>query len=207
MLNSAQRRHLLGFADSFNHQYNSMVQNQNLLYFLYGPKPTLILSSNYLQPSHNIWTFPIPFTSFFGNFWYTRRTGGGGKACYHSTVDPRPAAVHLPQLREVAPAPPLEHGLDLRTSCFLAATASLLSSFTRDSDLEGEPPLADATLVVPKSHVFTLSAWTLGFGSFGLFSFGFRISDFGFHHRFWSPAAQLLVALVQTQLNVPGKEY
>ena len=72
--------------------------------------------------------------------------------------------------------PPMEHGLDLRTRCFLAATASLLSSFTRDSDLEGEPPLADTTLVVPKSHVFTLSAWTLGFGSFGLFSFGFRIS-------------------------------
>ena len=72
--------------------------------------------------------------------------------------------------------PPMEHGLDLRTRCFLAATASLLSSFTRDSDLEGEPPLADTTLVVPKSHVFTLSAWTLGFGSFGLFSFGFLIS-------------------------------
>ena len=127
-------------------------------------------------PSHNMWTFPIPFTSFFGNFWYTRRTGGGGKGCYHSTVDPRPATVNLPQLRELAP---MEHGLDLRTRCFLAATASLLSSFTRDSDLEGEPLLPDTSLVVHKSHVFTLSAsqnfMNFGFWSFGLFSFGFPL--------------------------------
>ena len=48
---------------------------------------------------------------------------------------------------------PLEHGLDLRTCCFWSAR--LLSSFTRDSDLEGEPPLADIILVVLESHIFT----------------------------------------------------
>ena len=68
--------------------------------------------------------------------------------------------------------PPMEHGLDLRTRCFLAATVSLLSSFTRDSDLEGEPPLADTTLVVLKSHVFTLSA-SQNFMNFGFWKFWF----------------------------------
>jgi len=104
----------------------------------------------------------------------------------------------------------LEHGLDLRTSCFLAATASLLSSFTRDSDLEGEPLLADTTLVVLKSHVFTLSA-SQNFMNFGFWKFWFVF------FRISPAAAELLeledvVALLLhssrlTQLNVPGKEY
>ena len=62
----------------------------------------------------------------------------------------------------------------MNTCCFLAA--SLLSSFTRDSDLEGEPPLADTILVVLENHIFTLSAGqnfmmfvNFGFGSVALF--------------------------------------
>ena len=106
--------------------------------------------------------------------------------------------------------PPMEHGLDLRTRCFLAATASLLSSFTRDSDLEGEPLLADTTLVVHKSHVFTLSA-SQNFMNFGFWKFWFVFFRI-------SPAAPELLELEDvvalllpssrlTQLNVPGKEY
>ena len=103
--------------------------------------------------------------------------------------------------------PPMEHGLDLRTSCFLAATASLLSSFTRDSD---EPLLADTTLVVLNRHVFTFSAGQ------NFMNFGFR--EFWFVFFRISPAAAELLELEDvvalllpssrlTQLNVPGKEY
>ena len=162
MLNSAQRRHLLGFADSLNHQYNSLVQNQHQFY--------LRIIFSLLTTSE-----PSQYRLLLSLVTFDTREGleeeGRGATIQLLTPAPRPCI----SPSSVKSPPPMEHGLDLRTRCFLAATVSLLSSFTRDSD---EPPLADTTLVVPKSHVFTLSAWTLGFGSFGLFSFGFRISDF-----------------------------
>ena len=166
MLNSAQRRHLLGFADSLNHQYNSLVQNQHQFY--------LRIIFSLLTTSE-----PSQYCLLLSLVTFDTREGleeeGRGATIQLLTPAPRPCI----SPSSVKSPPPLEHGLDLRTSCFLAATASLLSSFTRDSDLEGEPLLADTTLVVHKSHVFTLSAsqnfMNFGFWSFGLFSFGFPL--------------------------------
>ena len=153
MLNSAQRRHLLGFADSFNHQYNSLVQNEHQFY--------LRIIFSLLTTSE-----PSQYRLLLSLVTFDTREGleeeGRGATIQLLTPAPRPCI----SPSSVKSPPPMEHGLDLRTSCFLAATASLLSSFTRDSDLEGEPPLADTTLVVLKRHIFTLSA-SQNFMNFG----------------------------------------
>ena len=197
MLNSAQRRHLLGFADSLNHQYNSLVQNQHQFY--------LRIIFSLLTTSE-----PSQYRLLLSLVTFDTREGleERGRRATIQLLTPAPRPCISPS--SVKSPPPLEHGLDLRTSCFLAATASLLSSFTRDSDLEGEPLLADTTLVVHKSHVFTLSA-SQNFMNFGFWKFWFVF------FRISPAAAELLeledvVALLLpssrlTQLNVPGKEY
>ena len=194
MLNSAQRRHLLGFADSLNHQYNSLVQNQHQFY--------LRIIFSLLTTSE-----PSQYCLLLSLVTFDTREGleEEGRRATIQLLTPAPRPCISPS--SVKSPPPMEHGLDLRTRCFLAATASLLSSFTRDSD---EPPLADTTLFVLNSHVFTLSAGQ------NFMNFGFR--EFWFVFFRISPAAAELLELEDvvalllpssrlTQLNVPGKEY
>ena len=169
MLNSAQRRHLLGFADSLNHQYNSLVQNQHQFY--------LRIIFSLLTTSE-----PSQYRLLLSLVTFDTREGleEEGRRATIQLLTPAPRPCISPS--SVNSPPPMEHGLDLRTRCFLAATVSLLSSFTRDSD---EPPLADTTLFVLNSHVFTLSAGQ------NFMNFGFR--EFWFVFFRISPAAAELL--------------
>ena len=103
---------------------------------------------------------------------------GWGDTVALLTSPPRPCT----SPSSVNSPPPLDHGLD--TCCFLAA--SLLSSFTRDSNLESEPALADTILVVLDADIFKSSL---------------AVSP---HHRFWSPAARS-AALPPTHATCSGQ--
>ena len=171
MLNSAQRRHLLGFADSLNHQYNSLVQNQHQFY--------LWIIFSLLKTSE-----PSQYRLLLSLVTFDTREGleERGRRATIQLLTPAPRPCISPS--SVNSPPPMEHGLDLRTRCFLAATASLLSSFTRDSD---EPPLAD-------------------FGFWKFWFVFFRISPAA-AELLEDVVALLLPSSRLTQLNVPGKEY